>query len=111
MPKYYIFSVLNKDKDVKISVYISFSLKTAKRQHNLVTKMSSPPHKITMSAKRQDVESNQMVNFGINDSFGHSFVISANRSENTGKFLLRNLAALTNSIYCISQHGALMNRF
>ena len=32
-------------------------------------------------------------------------------SENTGKFLLRNLAALTNSIYCISQHGALMNRF
>ena len=34
-----------------------------------------------------------------------------NRSENTGKFLLRDLAALTNSIYCKSQHGALMNRF
>ena len=33
------------------------------------------------------------------------------RSENTGKFLVRNLAALTNSIYCNSQHGALMNRF
>ena len=32
-------------------------------------------------------------------------------SENTGKFLLRNLAALTNSIYCNSQRGALMNRF
>ena len=32
-------------------------------------------------------------------------------SENAGKFLLRNLAALTNSIYCTSQHGALMNRF
>ena len=32
------------------------------------------------------------------------------RSENTGKLLLRNLAALTNSIYCTSQHGALMNR-
>ena len=31
-------------------------------------------------------------------------------SENTGKFLLRNLAAPTNSIYCNSQHGALMNR-
>ena len=33
------------------------------------------------------------------------------RSENTGKFSLCNLAALTNSIYCNSQHGALMNRF
>ena len=32
-------------------------------------------------------------------------------SENTGKFLLRNLDALTNSIYCTSQYGALMNRF
>ena len=32
-------------------------------------------------------------------------------SENTRKFLLRDLAALTNSIYCNSQHGALMNRF
>ena len=31
-------------------------------------------------------------------------------SENTGKFLLRDLAALTNSIYCTSQYGALMNR-
>ena len=33
------------------------------------------------------------------------------RLENTGKFLLRNVAALTNSIYCNSRHGALMNRF
>ena len=33
------------------------------------------------------------------------------RSENTGKFLLYNLAALTNSIYCNSRHGLLMNRF
>ena len=32
-------------------------------------------------------------------------------SENTGKFLLRDLAALTNSIYCNSQCGPLMNRF
>ena len=32
-------------------------------------------------------------------------------SENTGKFLLRDLAALTNSIYCNSQRGTLMNRF
>ena len=32
-------------------------------------------------------------------------------SENTGKFLLRDLGALTNSIYCNSQRGALMNRF
>ena len=32
-------------------------------------------------------------------------------SENTGEFLLPNLAALTNSIYCKSQHGASMNRF
>ena len=28
------------------------------------------------------------------------------RSENTGKFLLCNVAALTNNIYCNSQHGA-----
>ena len=34
-----------------------------------------------------------------------------NRSENTGEFLLRDLAKLTNSIYCYSQHGGLMNRF
>ena len=33
------------------------------------------------------------------------------RSENTGKFLLRNLVALGNSIYYNSQCGALMNRF
>ena len=32
-------------------------------------------------------------------------------SENTGKFLLRALDALTNSIYCNSERGALMNRF
>ena len=32
-------------------------------------------------------------------------------SENTGKFLLSDLAALTNSIYFNSQHGALLNRF
>ena len=32
-------------------------------------------------------------------------------SENTGKFLLRDLGALTNSIYCNSQCEALMNRF
>ena len=31
-------------------------------------------------------------------------------SENTGKFLLRDLATLTNSIFSNSQHGALMNR-
>ena len=31
-------------------------------------------------------------------------------SENTGKFLLRDLAVLTNNIYCISQLGALVNR-
>ena len=29
-------------------------------------------------------------------------------SENTGKFLLHDLAALTNGIYCTSQHGALI---
>ena len=33
------------------------------------------------------------------------------RWENTGKSMLRYLAALTNSIYCNFQHGALMNRF
>ena len=33
------------------------------------------------------------------------------RSENTWKFLLRDLAALTNSICCNYQHGALINRF
>ena len=32
-------------------------------------------------------------------------------SENTGKFLLCDLAALTNRIYCTSQHGTLVNRF
>ena len=32
-------------------------------------------------------------------------------SENTGKLLLRDLATLTNNIYCNSQRGALMNRF
>ena len=32
-------------------------------------------------------------------------------SENTGKFLRRDLAALTNSIYCSSQRGTLINRF
>ena len=32
-------------------------------------------------------------------------------SENTGKFVLRDLATLTNSTYCTSQHGALVNRF
>ena len=37
--------------------------------------------------------------------------VRISRSENTGKFLLLNLAALTNRIYCNSQHGALMNRF
>ena len=36
---------------------------------------------------------------------------SLNISENTGKFSLRDLAALTNRSYCISQHGALVNRF
>ena len=38
-------------------------------------------------------------------------VSNLRRSEDTGKFLLLNLAALTNSIYCNSQHGTLMNRF
>ena len=33
------------------------------------------------------------------------------RSENTGKFLFRDLSTPTNNIYCKSQHGALMNRF
>ena len=37
--------------------------------------------------------------------------LTLNRSENTGKFLLRDLAAVTKNIYCHSQHGALMNRF
>ena len=33
------------------------------------------------------------------------------QTENTGKFLFRDLAAPTKSIYCTSQRGALMNRF
>ena len=46
------------------------------------------------------------------DSFGNHLTITHSfRSENTGKFLLRDLAALTISICCNSQHGALMNRF
>ena len=32
-------------------------------------------------------------------------------SGDTGKFMLRNLAALTNIIHCNPQHGALLNRF
>ena len=39
------------------------------------------------------------------------YTVTFARSENIGKFLLRNLAALTNSTYCNSQHGTLMNRF
>ena len=49
--------------------------------------------------------------------FAHKhFLWMKNKSTNSdqrilGNSLLRNLAALTNSIYCDSQHGALMNRF
>ena len=43
------------------------------------------------------------LSFGI--QFPYNFI-----SENTGKFLLRYLAALTNSIYCTSQRGTLINR-
>ena len=32
-------------------------------------------------------------------------------SQNTGKFLLRDLAELTNRVYCTSQREALINRF
>ena len=37
--------------------------------------------------------------------------LKLSRSENTGKFLFRDLAALTNGIYFNSQCGTLMNRF